>query len=163
MTDKQHAALDRIFRRYGSPSPECNERLYIYHTRSDHLHTCEDVSREDKRTADRIRELELLLESLNAHRAALSERYAELATAPTVPVVKLSRVRANCYSRDKGKVFYYLETFDRNLNDGHEVRTSSAEYPGTERRKAIADYHEYVKKHPSILHEMDIEKPKWER
>lgn len=156
MTSEQKAALDRVFQRYGSQSSEWSCPVYFYHTRADHLHTCESVAREDRRAADDIKELELLLESLTSHRAALAERYAELATAPTVPVIKLSR-------RKMDTVTYYLETFDRNLNDNHDERTSSVKYPGTQRHKAIADYHEYVRTHPGIIAIMDIEKPKWER
>lgn len=163
MTKEQQAALDHVFQRYGTPHTEWNETLYLYFTRADKLDTCERVRKEDERTADRICALETILATMKAYRISLAERYAELETVPTIPVVKLSRVKASCYSKNAGRVFYYLETFDRYLNDGHEVETSSAEYPGTQRHKAIADYHEYVRTHPGIVAEMDIEKPKWER
>lgn len=156
MTNEQKAALDRVFRRYGSQSSEWNQTIYFYHTRADQLHTCNSVAYEDKRTIDDIKELERMLESLTAHRAALAERYAELATAPTVPVVKLTR-------RKMDTVTYYLETFDRNLNDNHDERTSFVKYPGTQRHKAIADYREYVRTHPGIIASMDIKKPERER
>ena len=102
--------------------------------------------------------MERKIEQLKAYRLALSERYNYLASAPQQPVVRLKRVKS--YS---GKVFYHLNTYTKNLLDGNEVETSSTHYTGTERSKAISDYKSYVKSHPGITAEMQIEKPKWER
>ena len=102
--------------------------------------------------------MERKIEQLKAYRLALSERYNYLASAPQQPVVRLKRVKI--YS---GKVFYHLNTYTKNLLDGNEVETSSTKYTGQERSKAIKDYKSYVKSHPGITAEMQIEKPKWEK
>lgn len=163
MTDEQNAALDRVFQRYGRPSDEWNDTIHIYHRHPSKFESCKEIRSFDRSISDDIKRLEAALDGLKAYQVAVAERYAELATAPTVPVVKLIRRRYGRYGVDAGKVFYDLKTCDRNLNENLDVETSSTTFPGTERRKAIAAYHAYVKSHPGIIAEMDIEKPKWER
>ena len=163
MTPEQTAALNELFTSYGSPVKKYERRIWLVHTHPDNLHTLKDISMADAGAAADMEELNEILTNLAAYRQALCERYNAVATAPKAPVVRLRRHRSPGWRREPSKVFYYLETFERNLNDGAEVKTSSTTYPGTERRKAIADFQAYVKAHPGIESEMDIEKPKWER
>lgn len=158
MTTEHQAMIDSLFTRYGSPSKDTEIRITDFLIRPDALDELERVQYYEKSAAETIKRMQYHIELLTAYRLALAERYNYLATSPTVPVVRLIRKR-NYY----GKVFYYLQTFRRNINDSKEVMDSSKTYPGTERAKAIADYKAYIKSHPGITAEMKIEKSKWER
>ena len=114
----------------------------------------------DKSAAETIEECRKAIETLTAYRIALAERYNEIATTPTVPVVKLTREHG--YYRDT-KVYYYLRTYSRNVNTGKEIETSSTAYNGTERHQAIKDFESYIKAHPGIIAEKNIEKSRWEK
>ena len=158
MTPEQEKELQELVTKYGNPSTESDERIYIYLTHPEAINRLTEVIRYDEKAIDYIADLERKIEQLKAYRLSLSERYNYLASAPQQPVVRLKRVKS--YS---GKVFYHLNTYTKNLLDGNEVETSSTKYTGQERSKAINDYKSYVKSHPGILAEMQIEKPKWER
>ena len=158
MTSEQEKELQELFTKYGHPSTESDEKIYIYLTHPEAINKLTDVVKYDEKAIDYIAELERKITQLKAYRLALSERYNYLASAPQQPVVRLKRGKS--YS---GKVFYHLNTYTKNLLDGNEVETSSTKYTGPERSKAISDYKAYVKSHPGILAEMQIEKPKWER
>lgn len=147
-----------LFSRYGHPSTEADIRISGYLLRPDQLDTTARVKDYDKSAERIIQELEEKIQQLKAYRIALAERYNYLATAPTVPVVRL--IRQKTY---QGRVFYYLTTYERNLLDGKEVKTSTTTFPGKERHKAIAAYNDYIKAHPGIAAEIDIEKRSWER
>lgn len=158
MTPEQNETMQELFRRYGSPFTEADIRISGYLLRPDQLNTTAQVKDYDH-TAERIiQELEEKIRQLKVYRIALAERYNYLATAPSVPVVRLTRQKTY-----EGKVFYYLEVYSRNLLDGKEVKTSSTTFPGKERHKAITAYNDYVKAHSGIVAEMDIEKRGWER
>lgn len=158
MTPDQDKALKDLFSRYGHPSTEADIRISGYLLRPDQLDTTARVKDYDKSAERIIQELEEKIQQLKAYRIALAERYNYLATAPTVPVVRL--IRQKTY---QGRVFYYLTTYERNLLDGKEVKTSTTTFPGKERHKAIAAYNDYIKAHPGIAAEIDIEKRSWER
>ena len=158
MTPDQDKALKDLFSRYGHPSTEADIRISGYLLRPDQLDTIARVKDYDQTAERTIQELEEKIQQLKAYRIALAERYNYLATAPTVPVVRLTRRKTY-----EGKVFYYLEVYSRNLLDGKEVKASSTTFLGKERHKAIATYNDYVKAHPGITAEMDIEKRSWER
>lgn len=158
MTPDQDKALKGLFSRYGHPSTEADIRISGYLLRPDQLDTTARVKDYDKSAERIIQELEEKIQQLKAYRIALAERYNYLATAPTVPVVRL--IRQKTY---QGRVFYYLTTYERNLLDGKEVKTSTTTFPGKERHKAIAAYNDYIKAHPGIAAEIDIEKRSWER
>lgn len=158
MTPDQNETMQEFFRRYGSPSTEADIRINGYLLRPDQLDTTARVKDYDQ-TAERIiQELEEKIQQLKVYRIALAERYNYLATAPTAPIVRLTRRKTY-----EGKIYYDLITYNQNLLDGQEVKTSSTTFPGKERHKAIAAYNDYVKAHPGITAEKDIEKRSWER
>lgn len=159
MTPEQQKDIEELFTRYGSPSNEAEFRIFGYYTKADSIDELDRIKRADENVVQDIERLQKKIRQLSAYRVSLAERYNFLATAPTVPVVRLIR-RKDSYSN---KVFYYLKTFDRNLIDGHEVQTGCTTYPGTDRRKAIEDFNQYVKAHPGIESEKNIEKARWER
>ena len=136
---------------------EIRTNHFFYHP--DQLDDISRVTYYDNSAAAAIEEYESLIEQLREYRGALADRYAYLSTAPTIPVVKLERQK-NSWTK---KVTYSLRVFRRYVEDGNDVEESRAAYPGTERNKAISDYRAYVKNHPGIVAEMDIEKPRWER
>ena len=158
MTPEQNATFNELFSRYGHPSKEADIRIAGYLLHPEDLDTTARVKDYDQNAAHLIQNLEEKIQQLKVYRIALAERYNYLATAPTYPVVRLTRQKTY-----EGKVFYYLEVYSRNLLDGKEVKTSSTTFPGKERHKAIAAYNDYVKAHPGITAEKDIEKRSWER
>lgn len=158
MTPEQNQTLKELFSRYGHPSTEADIRITGYLLHPEDLDTTARVKDYDKSAERIIQELEEKIRQLKVYRIALAERYNYLATAPTAPVVRLTRRKTY-----EGKVFYYLTIYERNLLDGKEVKTNSTTFPGKERHKAIAAYNDYVQAHPGIVAEMDIEKRGWER
>ena len=158
VTPTQEKDLQDLFMKYGNPSTESDVRMSIYMIHSDALNELDKVLYYDSKAVDVINEFERKIEQLKAYRIALAERYNYLATAPTQPVVRLKRERRYY----ENKVYYFLVTYSRNMLYGSEVQTSSTKYAGQERHKAITDYKAYIKSHPGIIAEMNIEKPKWE-
>ena len=158
MTSEQNKALKDLFSRYGHPSTEADIRVTGYLLHPGDLDTTARVKDYDQSAERIIQELEEKIRQLQVYRIALAERYNYIATAPTVPVVRLTRQKTY-----EGRVFYYLTTYERNLLDGKEVKTSTTTFPGKERHKAIAAYNDYIKAHPGIAAEIDIEKRSWER
>lgn len=158
MTSGQNKALKDLFSRYGHPSTEADIRITGYLLHPGDLDTTARVKDYDQSAERIIQELEAKVQQLKVYRIALAERYSYLATAPTVPVVRL--IRRKTY---EGKVYYDLMTYNRNLLDGREVKASTTTFPGKDRHKAIAAYNDYVKAHPGITAEIDIEKRRWEK
>lgn len=158
MTTEQLITLKNLFTHYGSPAREADIRISGYLLHPEDLDTTVRVKDYDQAAERIIQELEKKIQQLKVYRIALAERYNYLATAPTIPVVRLTRKKTY-----EGRVYYNLITYNRNLLDGQEVKTSATSYTGKERHKAIAAYKEYVKAHPGITAEMDIEKRSWER
>lgn len=113
----------------------------------------------DKWASDDIQRLEEYIKVLKAYRQAIAERYQELETQPTIPVVTLKREK-NYYSN---KVFYYLIISRKYVNSGEMQQVSSTKYAGTDRKKAIDDFNSYVKSHPGIEAIKDIQKGRWEK
>ena len=113
----------------------------------------------DQWTVDYIKDLEQEIEMLKEYRLLLSDRYNYLESATTVPVIILKREK----SYYENKVYYYLIEYKRILDTGKDIQVSSKKYPGSERKQAIADFNSYIKGHPGIIAEKDIEKGKWER
>ena len=164
MTEEQTALMNKLFTRYYGHLDEISDaRVNIHVFRPDTLDDLDRISRADATAQGYIDDLNERIRQLNAYRQCLYERYNEVATAPTVPVVKLIRRRYGGYGKDAHKILYDLKIYTRNLNDNKEVETHCTTYPGTERNKAIAAYKAYVKAHPGIAAEMDIEKGRWER
>lgn len=152
MTPKQKAALDRLFERYGRKQEDVNQTVSLYLMDPQTVQEMDRLQRQDQSAAQYIERLTELLEGLEAYRIACAERYAYLATAPTVPGVRLKRER----DYRGNKVFYVLTTFRRDLNTGAEVVETSEKYQGAKRWEAIAAYRDYVKSHPGIVAEMCI-------
>lgn len=159
MTDENKALLGEMFQRYGHRSNEAQIDIRSYFIRAETLNETGRIQLYDESAVRLIQKCEETIAQLKAYRISLAERYSFLATSPSVPVVRLVRIR-NSYD---SKVYYHLLTLRRFLEDGTEVEESREKYPGSERRKAIADYKAYVKAHPGIAAEMDIEKKRWEK
>ena len=159
MTLDNKTLLDELFQRYGHPSQEADFRINGYFRKAESLNKPADVRREDERADRMIEELSHKINQLKAYRFSLAERYSFLETAPTVPVVRLIREK-DYYNK---KVHYHLCIFRRFIDSDTEIEESRRTYPGTERNNAICDFHAYVKAHPGIIAEMDIERKHWER
>lgn len=152
MTPKQKDALGRLFERYGRQQEDVNQTVSLYLMDPQTVQEMDRLQRQDQSAAQYIERLSEILEGLEAYRIACAERYAYLATAPTVPGVRLKRER----DYRGNKVFYVLSTFRRDLNTGAVVVETRESYPGAKRWEAIAAYRDYVKSHPGIVAEMCI-------
>lgn len=158
MNPEETAQLEKLFTRYGSPSKEAEIRIHHYCTRPDQIDTLDRITWQDRAAAETLKALDAASAQLRAYRAALFERYNQIATAPTIPVVKLLREK---HWKDS-KVYYHLIVTRRDPATGHETETARTTYPGTKRREALAAFAEYVKAHPGIHAEKDIAKKSWE-
>ena len=159
MTSKDNALLSELFQWYGRPAQEAQFQIHGYFRKAESINKTADVQQADKHAAYMIEELQHKIDQLKAYRLSLADRYGFLETAPSVPVVRLTRKRD--YS--SSKVHYYLCTYRRFVDSETEVEESRREYPGTERNNAIKDFHAYTKAHPGIISEMDIQKGRWEK
>lgn len=148
---------ESFFSRYGAPSDEGNAEIRLYYTRPEKIDTLERIMSVDQHAVDDIQRLELYIEVLKHYRQELCKQYNVLATAATVPGVKLVRERQ--YWND-GKVFYKLTWYTHYIDSDLDVTDRYKIYKGTERHQAISDYRNYVKSHPGILATMQIEKAK---
>lgn len=161
MTEEQRERLNRHFRRRGDSYSTCDDRMNIW---LDHPEAVDDVQRAarcDCQAASYIKDLENEIAFLKIYRLAMAERYQELATTPTTPVIELKRGR-----RYDGKVFYRLTLYSRRCTDGKLVKQSddiNQTFEGKERHKAIAAFNAYLKSHPGIEAIKAIERSKWER
>lgn len=160
MTDENKALLADFFRRYGERADEAQPRLYCptLH-RAETINEVKRVQNYDGYAVELIRNCENIIKLAQAYRLSLAERYNYLTTTPTVPVVRLERHK-HIYTN---KVYYYLRTYRRMVDGGADVQESETKYPGTERRKALADFAAYVKAHPGIIAEKNIEPARWEK
>lgn len=145
-----------FYTRYGNPCNEHHGEIYIYCRRPGSLYNLDTIAREEAYTADKIKDLEWYLQQLKQHRQAIAERYQEIATSPAAPFVQLKRENNGC------KIRYFLITGVQYL-DGHKEQSNCQKYDGKQRHEAIAAYKAYVKAHPGIIAELDIEKGRWER
>ena len=148
---------DSYFTRYGSPSNDMNETIYVYTQRAEKLSTVEEVAHCDKSAADKIAELQRYIDFLTEHRKRLTARYGELLTMGYTTELKLQR-----YCNYDNRKFYYLRT-TLIYDDGSRTETETKRFPGTERHKAIAEFERLAKLHPDWKAIKDIAKGKWER
>lgn len=122
----------------------------------------------DKWTEEAIERVEEGLQILKDYRAAIAQRYSEIETAATIPVIRLRRQRDFWKEH---KVFYHLEEITRYVDTPNPKAGKSytdrvdrcTTYAGSDRRQALKDFEAYKKTHPGITAELDIEKSKWER
>lgn len=142
---------------YGSEQESAEIRPYTYIQAPQKLTTLEKIARQDKSTAEYIRQLEAIIADLKDYRQALAARYGELETMPYTMLLKLERC-----PHWKGNIEYII-TITKTYGDGTAQTELREVYPGKDRRKAIARYQELRKQRPGIESEMDIEKRSWER
>lgn len=153
MTPKQKDALGRLFERYGRKQEDVNQTVNIYLMGPQTVQEMDRLQRQDQSAAQYIERLTELLEGLEAYRIACAERYAYLSTAPTFPGIRLLRQR-DYYNN---KVFYILATFRKNLETGDILPGESRKYEGKQRWEAIRAYKEYIRQHPGVIAETNIE------
>lgn len=159
MSPENQKLLSELFQRYGHPAPDAQFSIHGYFRKAENIMKGKDIQQADETARRLIREFQFRIEQLNAYRISLAEQYNFLETAPSVPVVRLSR-RRDYYT---GKVFYDLCISRRYVETAVEVEESRCTYPGSERRQAIREYQSYLKSHPGIIAKMDIAKKHWEK
>jgi hypothetical protein len=143
--------------RYGSPSDTAEIRCNIYLVDPAKIAEHKDIIWRDKITAEDITRLENILEALKDYRKDLAKRYGELETMPYKRLLMIDR----CVHWKGHKE--YIVTITRICEDKTRIQELREVYPGKERHKAIARYHELLKQYPGIESDMDITKQKWER
>lgn len=143
--------------RFGSEQESAEVRPYIYIQAPQKLSTPEEIMYRDKDAAATIDRLTQIIEDLKDYRQALAARYGELETMPYKRVLQLERC-----PHWKGHIEYIL-TITRTHEDKTKVKELREVFPGKERHKAIARYHELRKQYPGIDSEMHVEKRSWER
>jgi hypothetical protein len=143
--------------RYGSPSDTAEIRCNIFLVDPAKIAEHKDIIWRDKIIAENIFELEAIISALKDYRHALAARYGELETMPYKRLLMLDR----CVHWKGHKE--YIVTITRICEDKTRIQELREVYPGKERHKAIARYHELQKQYPGIESEMDITKQKWER
>ena len=140
---------------------ELNETRHIYLPNPDKLHTMKDLTYHGSQAARYAAEFRAMIETMETYQQLIYDRVQALTQAQYHMEIHLRRERR--YYNDN-KVFYYLEAVKVYDTPGIEAETiERTTYPGTERRKAIADFAAYQKSHPGIIAVKDIEKGKWER
>ena len=154
MTAEQKELIDRTFTAYGTRRKDADLSIRVYLTDPESITSLDTIARYDKAAGEQIKSAHALIDKLTAYRAACAERYSYISTAPTVPVIKLTRQR-NYYQK---KVYYYLTVYRRDVNTGEEIEVEQTKYPGTQRHEALKDFADYIKSHPGIIAEKDIEK-----
>lgn len=160
MTDIQQQLFNELFTRYGSPCKDSADKtIYLHFYHPEQLDKITDVARYDKRAEQDIKDLENYIEKIKVYRLALAERYNYITTAPITPVIELKRYKS--YSTKK--VTYSVNIYNRDLNTGKDILVSSNCYPGTDRKKAIEQFDNYISTHPGIITIKDIDKSPWER
>jgi hypothetical protein len=147
---------DRLTR-YGSKASDADTRVYVYWVAPETLSDTASVEYRDKTAAQDIAALECIIADLKEYRAALATRYAELETMPYTRKLTLQRI-----PNYGGKINYYV-TITRTMSDGTSAEELREQYPGAERRKALARYAEMLKQYPGIDAEQDIARRGWER
>lgn len=158
MTPTQTITLDELFTRYGHPCDTAEPQIRGFFSSPAAVLNPDEIPKHVKRAEEMIAQCQRMITRMEVYRIALAERFNELQTAPNVPVVRLERYKSS-YT---GKVTYYLRTFRRYIDSGEQYETSCRTYPGTDRHKALADFANYVKAHPGITAEKEIEKARWE-
>lgn len=148
-----------FFTRYGQPSDMSDSSICFYLRRPDTLDSTRQLADYDKEAAEYIEKLEQHIEILKMYRQELCKQYNILLTAATVQGVRLERE----WDRWKNKVRYRITWYTHYIDSGKDVTDTFKLFPGKERHIAIKEYKEYVKAHPGILADMDIQKAKWER
>lgn len=159
MTPTQTTTLAELFTRFGHSCDTAEPMIRGYFSNPANILDPDDIPKHANRAAEMIAQCQRMIEHMQLYQIALAEKFNELQTAPSIPVVRLERYKSS-YTN---KVTFYLRTFRRYVETGEQYETSCTTYPGTERRKAIADYEAYCKAHPGITAELAIDKARWER
>jgi hypothetical protein len=107
-----------------------------------------------------IEDCNAMIETMQRYQKKLYDRVQEIETAPYHHRVQLIREKR----WRESKVVYHLiveKVYDVPGIKPAEIQRTN--YPGTERRQAIAAFEAYKKTHPGIEAIKDIEKGKWEK
>lgn len=146
-----------LFQRYGSLSREASVQIRDYLIRPDVL-TADRIANYDKSAARTIAECRQLIDQLTEYRQALSERYAQLATAAYRDRLELRRDPGY-----RGKPVIYSVQIVRTYEDGTTETPLSETYTGANRRKAFARFAALQKERPGIETIQDTDRRAWER
>ncbi len=158
MTQDQKVILDSFFGdNYHCRDGFYSDDIYLYMRAPARVTDADELRERDKSLSRRIAELEDLTARLKVVRLAYAERYSELYSMQSYPVVSLKRQK-----KYGGNVYYYFSTF-RRYENGQETERDTKTFTGSERTAAIQHYKTYVKNHPGIIAELDIQKAKWEK
>lgn len=124
------------------------------------IHTTERASYWGGIAGEAIADCKAMIAKLEQYQQMLFQRVQELETAPYHHRVTLKRERS---WYDKKVTYYLIVEKVREVKGIEPEEIQRTNYPGTDRRQALADFEAYKKSHPGIEAVKDIEKGKWER
>ena len=133
-------------------------RVWAYLLSPAAIHTMDSLQHYGKSAARAIAEAQAMIAKLEAYQMQLYDRAQQIAAAPWHTELLLQRER--CFDT----IRYYLDI--RRVYDAPGIDPETLErttYPGKERSKALKAYRDYIKTHPGIVANMDIERRQWER
>lgn len=146
---------DLRFYHDGSGIAEVELRFSVFNPFS--MKKCDSAARELREITYRREKLEAILKGIGAYEKALMERYQILATAPHIPFVSLRR-------ETKGGIAYVMRIgYLLPEEDNYFVVEHRESYSGKERAKAVRSFKDYVKNHPGIRNDLDLELSSYEK
>lgn len=151
MEDNNKNGWKNMFTDWGGSYQKVEVHSYL--TQVDKLYNEDDIAAQDRDAQRLITDAEILLERLKDYRRALTERYNELQTIPSIPCVELKR-REPSWGQ-KG-ITYTLTTYRHFIGDSTKMGRKEVRYTGRERHLAIRAFKQYIKEHPGIESKMDI-------
>lgn len=153
--------LESLFRRYGSPAREMDERINIYGTRADCIKDMKHIQSEDERAKRTISEMLEYIETLKEYRKTLFARAQEICAASYRLQIKIKRSIDNW----KNKKFYTVTLSKIYDEAAHMTPDNIIEetFDGKERAKALKRFEALRKEYPNTEAIKEIEKYKWEK
>ncbi len=152
--------LESLFRRYGNPAQETNERIYICQTRADCIKDMKHIKSEDEKAARTISAMLAYIEALKEYRKTLFDRAQEICAASYRLQLKIKR-NLDCWSKKKWYIVSISKIYDNETVSPDTVTEETFE--GKERAKALKRFEELRKAYPNVEAIKDINKHQWER
>lgn len=153
--------LESLFRRFGSPAQEMNERINIHGTRADYIKDMKHIQSEDERARRTISEMLEYIETLKEYRKTLFVRAQEICAASYRLQIKIKR-SIDSWKNKK----YYTVTLSKIYDEAARMTPDNVieeTFEGKERAKALKRFEALRKEYPNTEAIKEIDKYQWER
>ena len=154
--------LDELFSRYGYPSQQMDERIYLYFRRADKFGTLKDIQDTDKEAQKKIAEFLEYAEALKEYRKTLYDRAQEICAASYRLQIKIKR-HINGW---KNGTKWYTVTLSKIYDEAAHMTPDNVieeTFEGKERAKALKRFEALRKEYPNTEAIKEIDKYQWER